>query len=129
MLYLISGSREATQQHYPYVKECLQFVAYHFGLPDIVFHGDATGIDQLARQWVTEMEIPEQRFPISSKDWDEYGKAAGPIRNCKMLAAAILHDSERVLIAFPSLESKGTKHMIEIGMRSNSTLFVFPLDV
>lgn len=48
----------------------------------VVIHGDANGADtlagNLAKRWGAKV-IPEPA------DWDKHGKAAGPIRNQKML--------------------------------------------
>jgi len=66
-------------------------------------HGAASGADKLAGRWARERGIPVREFPA---DWVMYGKAAGPIRNRRML------DEGRadVVIAFPG--GWGTADMI-----------------
>lgn len=53
---------------------------HHF---TFLIHGNAAGADILAKQWARSRDIPSKAYPA---DWDEYGKAAGPIRNSKMLS-------------------------------------------
>lgn len=67
-------------------------------------HGNAQGADTMARNvaialgWKHESWVPQ---------WDEYGKAAGPIRNRNMLSSGI-----DLLIAFPG--GRGTQGCVEI---------------
>lgn len=51
----------------------------------VLLHGGATGVDNLARLWAEERELPCLVFPVSPNEWREYGKAAGPRRNLRML--------------------------------------------
>ena len=44
--------------------------------------GDATGADELACHWAQERGVP---IAVHRAEWEEYGKAAGPIRNRQML--------------------------------------------
>lgn len=48
----------------------------------LIIEGGAPGADRLGRQWAEQNGIPVQTFEAK---WAEYGKAAGPIRNGKML--------------------------------------------
>lgn len=50
-----------------------------------VIEGGAWGADRLACMWALAHERESQRFPAQ---WAKHGKAAGPIRNAKMLAEA-----------------------------------------
>lgn len=48
-----------------------------------VIHGDCpTGADAFASEWCGAADVDEIAFPA---DWDQHGKAAGPIRNSKLL--------------------------------------------
>lgn len=60
--------------------------------------GDAYGVDAFVRGWAAHNNIP---FEVYRADWKQFGKAAGPIRNRKMIAGA------DILYAFPG--GKGTK--------------------
>jgi len=60
----------------------------------LLIEGGARGADQLAMSWAHERGIEHLRFDA---DWEARGRAAGPIRNQRML------DEGRpdVVIAFP----------------------------
>jgi hypothetical protein len=75
--------------------------------PTIVIEGEAAGADTLAR---LEAERRGIRVLPFDADWDIYGKAAGPIRNKRMLTEG----KPDLVIAFhPFLRnSKGTKDMV-----------------
>jgi YspA, cpYpsA-related SLOG family len=64
--------------------------------------GDAPGADALALQWAVYNKIPYIRHIA---DWTQFGKAAGPIRNKKMIEQANL------LLAFPG--GRGTENCIK----------------
>lgn len=46
-----------------------------------VVSGGAYGVDACGEEWACQNGIPIMRFPAK---WDEYGSAAGPIRNKAM---------------------------------------------
>jgi len=83
-----------------------------------VIHGAAPGADSLAgriaRQWgVSVIEEPA--------DWDQYGKAAGPIRNQKMLDD---HEPD-VVYAFRSTgKSSGTDDMVTKSQRAGLPVYI-----
>jgi hypothetical protein len=83
-----------------------------------IIHGDAPGADRLAKrigkQWGAEV-IDEPA------DWDQYGKAAGPIRNQKMLDE---HKPD-VIWAFRSYgKSSGTDDMVRRGEAAQIPTYV-----
>lgn len=51
-------------------------------LPVCVITGGADGADKFAHLWATTMNVYAPQF---FADWNEFGKAAGPIRNALML--------------------------------------------
>lgn len=68
-----------------------------------LIQGGATGVDSFAREWAaTHPEI--QRY-VCKADWDKYGKAAGPIRNGRMLEW-----KPDLVVAFPG--GRGTADMV-----------------
>ena len=80
------------------------------GLEMVLVVGDATGVDWIARIWASTAGValapegdPEYGFIA---DWNQFGKAAGPLRNLKMINSGI-----DKLCAFPG--GSGTKHMVE----------------
>lgn len=73
--------------------------------PDSIICGMANGADKLGWEYARSRGIAIQEFPAN---WDDHGKAAGPIRNRKMAEVAT-H-----LVAFWDGRSAGTKHMISV---------------
>lgn len=69
----------------------------------VIIHGGARGADTLAELWAARAGVSRHRFPAN---WDRDGKAAGPIRNQRMI------DRGRpdIVIAFPG--GRGTADMI-----------------
>lgn len=68
----------------------------------LVVDGAARGADELGHQWALSRYIPTAREPAQ---WNNYGKAAGPIRNKLMLDKY----KPSVVIGFPG--GIGTSHM------------------
>lgn len=52
------------------------------GRPAVVVHGGASGADAMAGEWARVMGI---NCVVYHADWKTHGKAAGPMRNQKML--------------------------------------------
>lgn len=98
---IIAGCRHF--QNYNFVKFYLDFILKNLDNV-IIFSGGATGIDFLGERYAKENNLPIKKFPAL---WNKYGNAAGPIRNQEMAEEAT-H-----LIAFLSINSKGTKDMLK----------------
>jgi len=77
--------------------------------------GMANGIDTCAHNYASHYKIPIKEYPAK---WDEFGRAAGPIRNKTM---AFYADA---LIALWDGESKGTKNMIKVARELDLKVFV-----
>ena len=81
-------------------------------IDDVIIQGGAKGADTEAHKWALAYERTSITVPAR---WKVYGRAAGPIRNIKMLddwkpdLVIYFHDN---LAA-----SKGTKHMVEEAQR------------
>jgi hypothetical protein len=73
-------------------------------------HGAARGADTLAGYWALNHGVRCKAYPA---DWDQDGKAAGPIRNRRMLEEGKPH----MVIAFPG--GKGTSDMIQQAESAN----------
>lgn len=74
----------------------------------VIIAGGARGADHFAERWANFDQVPCEQYPA---DWDAHGKAAGPIRNQRMLDEG----KPDVVIAFvdkPLAESKGTADMV-----------------
>ena len=72
----------------------------------IIIHGAARGADTLADQVAVELGLKVKVFPAS---WHRYGRAAGPIRNQKMLEE---HPDLVLAFCHDLTKSKGTADMI-----------------
>jgi hypothetical protein len=82
-----------------YVKAVLD--AQHAECPiDVLLHGKADGVDMFAEHWARANGIEQIGFQA---EWRLYGRAAGPIRNKRMLSVG----SPDLVLAFPS-EGPGT---------------------
>ena len=79
-----------------------------------IIEGEARGADTIARDLAIEMGFTVLSFPAN---WEEYGQAAGVIRNTKML----IEGKPDIVIAFhPNItKSKGTKDMVTKAKRAH----------
>lgn len=74
----------------------------------VFIHGGAKGADTLAGEYVQSIALTEKVFKA---DWQQHGKAAGPIRNHQMLTEG----KPDLVVAFvnkPLTESRGTHDMV-----------------
>ena len=101
---IVAGSRDFT--NYELLKQkCDSLLSLKKQTHSIVIvSGTARGADQLGERYAAERGYQVERFPA---DWENDGKAAGPIRNAQMAAYA------DALVAFWDGRSRGTKDMIE----------------
>lgn len=65
----------------------------------IIIHGGAPGADTLADEWC---DVFGARKRVFLADWKQHGRAAGPLRNARMIAEG----KPDLVIAFPG--GKGT---------------------
>lgn len=74
---------------------------------ECVIEGEARGADQIGRNFAIACDIPIVPFHA---DWKQYGRAAGPMRNQRMLAEG----KPTYYLAFHANieESKGTRDMV-----------------
>lgn len=87
MRLLVTGGREyADEQTVRKVITALD--------PEVVIHGAAPGLDTLAKQIAHELGIPDDAYKA---DWDGQGRAAGPLRNAKMIREGM----PELCVAFP----------------------------
>lgn len=85
---------------------------------DMIVAGGARGVDRAAEDISIIDKIPNRIFPA---DWDEYGNAAGPIRNREMA------DNADALIALPDSESVGTRDMITVMRKMGKPVYVMEI--
>jgi len=80
----------------------------------VIIHGGAKGADSLANDYGTERGLRVVLYPA---DWKTHGRAAGPIRNIKMLTEGQPH----VIIAFKG--GNGTADMIRQGKKAGVPVY------
>lgn len=71
--------------------------------PSLVIHGGAQGADRIAREWCICRKVECRGY---AADWKRHGRAAGPIRNQRMLDDG----KPDLVIAFPG--GRGTADMV-----------------
>lgn len=71
----------------------------------VIISGMSTGADSIAVDWAACNWCKVDEYPA---DWDKHGRAAGPIRNKKML----LEGRPDLVVAFPG--GRGTANMIKL---------------
>jgi hypothetical protein len=88
--------------------------------PDLVIEGEAKGADLLASDAAEYFGIPVLRFPAN---WDKYGRAAGPIRNTRMLKEGM----PDLVVAFHDdiQNSKGTLNMVNQALKQGLKVMVY----
>lgn len=97
---LVCGGREYEDQR----SMAMVLDAAHSANPiECLIHGAARGADTLAADWALANDVLCNAY---AADWDRDGKAAGPIRNQRMLDIGKPH----LVIAFPG--GRGTADMI-----------------
>lgn len=71
----------------------------------LIINGEASGADWLSTLWANNHGVPVHGEPA---DWKKHGRAAGPIRNQKMM------DEQKpdLVVAFPG--GAGTRSMVRI---------------
>lgn len=78
MKVIIAGSRHMQFKDYWMIGKAVE--KSRFDVTEVVC-GMARGADMFGAKWAYENKIPVKKFPAN---WDEHGKAAGPIRNGEM---------------------------------------------
>lgn len=84
-----------------------------------IISGGASGTDSLAERYAKENKI---KIIIYHADWNKYGKAAGPLRNTKIV------DNSTHVVAFVSKNSIGTYDTINKAKNKKLIVKVFQID-
>lgn len=117
MKVLVCGQRDFTDMVYLYRVLDALHAMHKF---TAVVHGAARGADSLAQSWAVQRGVSVVPYPAN---WKKEGKAAGPIRNRKMLET---EDPDLVVAFFVNIkESKGTKDMVKISLQAGKTVHVY----
>ena len=112
MKYIIAGGRDFNNR--AIMNKILS--KYISPSSDIIISGCAQGADTLGAEWAATHGVALQTFPAQ---WDQYGKAAGYIRNAEMGEYA------DTAIIFWNGKSKGTAHMIKTMERLKKSYYIF----
>ena len=114
MKIIIAGGRDFTDKEG--LLQTFHQITNHTPNKDItVISGCAKGADSVGQWIANEYRLLIERYPA---DWDTYGKSAGYARN-ELMATKATH-----LLAAWDGQSKGTKHMIDIGRKYNLIITV-----
>ena len=105
---LVCGGREFGNRldEEVFIYDALSHIFWEYEVPSdaIVIAGASRGADSVALDWAETNGYVIKKYPA---EWNKYGKAAGPIRNKRMLD----ENNIRLVIAFPG--GRGTANMIE----------------
>lgn len=110
---LVCGSRTINNSEWvfseieKYISESnLQYSDIH------IIEGEASGVDKISKQFAQSKNIPVIEMPA---DWKVYGRAAGPIRNERMVRLC-----DQCLILWDG-KSRGTKNDINLCDKYNKS--------
>ena len=121
MKLIIAGSRKFNRQldarhTQRYIYQTINVEAQRFDqFPSHVISGGAHGIDTQGELWAKDKGVKIIRV---LPEWDRYGKAAGPLRNQKMI------EQGDALLALWDGESRGTFDIIKRALAEKVTLKV-----
>lgn len=126
---VVSGSREATDQHIRPVLDALADVADGKPKPIVLVHGNARGVDTIC-DFLSQRVLKWRSIPVPAL-WHgpdgtgPYNMAAGVQRNQRMLDEY----KPDVLVAFPinGLPNKGTNDMIRRARKAGIEVVEVPL--
>lgn len=116
MKILVTGSRDWRYPAIIYIALTTAIREYYYpNKPKkediLIIHGAAKGADTIAASWADEKGVPhtKDKYKVTSVDWNRQGKAAGILRNHRMLDE---NPDTDVVIAFWKNKSPGTNDMI-----------------
>lgn len=104
MMVLVCGGRDFVNQRQ--VNDVLDRIRSELRAKNkdmTVVQGGASGADACAREWCRERQVPYFNMPA---DWRKHGRAAGPIRNQRMIDV----HAPGLVVAFPG--GAGTADMV-----------------
>lgn len=112
---LVCGGRDYANKAYLFA--ILNNYSDQAGGFSVVIHGAARGADSLAGEWASYCGIPIEEYPA---DWTKDGRAAGPIRNARM----IREGKPDLVIAFPG--GRGTADMVRQSRLARIPVLIIP---
>lgn len=114
MKVIIAGSRSITS----FEDVSAAIIASGFTITEVV-SGGAAGVDTMGEQWAATAGLPVKRF---LPDWEQFGKAAGPIRNRDMAKYADL-----AIVVWDG-KSAGSRSMINEMSKAGKMVYVHPIN-
>lgn len=102
MRVLVSGSRDIDEKSVVY-----DAIIDSPWRPEVLVHGDASGVDKIADRYARMHSIDRDKHPIPEWVWEKVGRKAGPMRNDYMVRQA------DALVAVWDGESSGTKNAMQ----------------
>lgn len=114
------GDRDSRCEYRPVIKRALK------NLPpnSTVVHGGCRGIDIESAKIAKKIGLKVISYPISEKEWRTLGRAAGPVRNRRMLETK----PDMVLAFHPDVtHSKGTKNMMITAHSEGIPVYLYDL--
>lgn len=118
MRVLVCGGRDYTDRDE--LDDILDRLASVFAVGEVI-EGEAPGADTMAADWARARGISLAPYPA---EWRTYGKAAGRKRNRRMLNEG----RPDLVIAFPTIASKGTWDMVTIARTAGLPVWIMPAD-
>jgi hypothetical protein len=104
---LVTGGREFGRHpaEREFIYKMIEETLGDLAIPHVIIQGGAPGADEIAVEWAKLFGVAFETYAVTKEDWCMYGRAAGPIRNSKMLKES---KPDKVL-AFPG--NRGTADM------------------
>ena len=98
------------------LKKTIDGVVAEIGCKEIeIVSGHCAGADKLGELYAEKRNVSVKIFPA---EWERYGKRAGPIRN-KRMVDYISGFEHKIVIAFVSANTKGTRNTIALAKKAN----------
>lgn len=112
----IAGGRDYTnrEEAYRFIEQCIREE-----IPDevpVILSGGCRGADALGEQYAGEHGWQVEKF---LPRWDEYGRAAGPIRNAQIAEKCDF------AICFWDGKSRGTRSLMNLVKKNGKKAYVF----
>lgn len=101
MKIMVTGSRDHKDRAAVY-EALMQYKDYD---PHIIVGDCPTGVDNIVKQFCYQYDWPIEIFEA---DWLRYKRAAGPIRNARMV-----EQKPDICLAFPLGNSRGTRNAMK----------------
>jgi len=113
----VCGGRNFTDKEYLY--DILDRYDEKHGISWIV-SGGAKGADTFAEQYAKDRQV--RGYSVFVAQWEKFGRPAGYVRN------ALIVEMADVLMAFPTLDSKGTWDTIRKAQSKGIPTYIFLVD-